>query len=130
MRPMIVAAGLALLLAACGSEEAQEQNRAPTRIVNPYHDQLLTLSPQMQRLTLMRAVRDNGKRCARVEAGAYQEDYRNMALWVALCEDGRHWGVFVAPNGDTQVRLCTEMRQLGLPQCRPVTEVPHAGRGG
>jgi hypothetical protein len=29
--------------------------------------------------------------------------------------------VFIAPNGDTQVRQCTEMRQLNLPQCRPVT---------
>ena len=63
-----------------------------------------------------------GKRCQRVEATRYQEDYRQMALWVALCNDGRHWALFIAPNGDTQVRQCTEMRQLGLPQCRPVTD--------
>ena len=129
----LVATALAFLLAGCGqSDSAGEQRRAPTRIVNPYHDRLKALDPRMQRLTLMRAVRDNGKRCGRVEAGHYQEDYRNMALWVALCEDGRHWGVFIAPNGDTQVRECTEMSQLELPQCRPVTGpgAPKADRRG
>ena len=57
-------------------------------------------------------VAGNGNRCRRVQVGRYQEDYRNLALWVALCDDGRYWGVFIAPNGDTQVRECTEMRQL------------------
>ncbi len=125
--PLLVAA---LTAAGCDGADAPTEQRRPTRIVNSYHDRLMTLSPQMQRLTLMRAVRDNGRRCGRVEAGRYQEEYRNMSLWVALCEDGRHFGVFIAPNGDTQVRECTEMRQLELPQCRPVTGVPTAGRQG
>ena len=130
MRAAVAAFLPALLLAACDGGGASAERRPPTRIANPYHDQLMTLSPQMQRLTLMRAVRDNGRRCGRVEAGRYQEEYRNMALWVALCEDGRHWAVFIAPNGDTQVRQCTEMSQLNLPQCRPLTGVPRAGRQG
>ena len=121
---------LALALGGCGSSDAPTEQRAPTRIVNPYSDQLKALTPQDQRLTLLRAVRDNGKRCGRVEAGAYQEEYRNMALWVAQCEDGRHWGIFVAPNGDTQVRECAQMRQLELPPCRPLTGVPRAGPSG
>ena len=120
----------ALAAAACDSGSAPDEPRRPTRIVNSYHDRLVALDPQMQRLTLMRAIRDNGRRCGRVESGAYQEEYRNMALWVALCEDGRHFGVFVAPNGDTQVRECTEMRQLDLPSCRPLSNVPRAGRQG
>ena len=118
------AAAVAVLVvaaAACGESQPSEPRR-PTKITNPYHDQLIALSPQMQRLGVMRAIRDNGKRCQRVEGARYQEDYRQMALWVALCSDGRHWAVFIAPNGDTQVRECAEMRQLGLPQCRPVTE--------
>jgi hypothetical protein len=130
MRIRTAAAVLALAIAACDGGDAPSQRRAPTRIANPYHDGLMARSPQMQRLALMRAVRDNGKRCGRVEAGRYQEDYRNMALWVAQCEDGRHWGIFIAPNGDTQVRECTEMRQLNLPQCRPLTGVPRAGQAG
>lgn len=130
MRVGIAAALVALILAGCDGGGEAAQNRAPTRIVNPYHDQLKALAPQMQRLTLMRAIRDNGKRCGRVEAGAFQEDYRNLALWVAQCEDGRHWSVFIAPNGDTQVRDCSQMDELGLPVCRPLTGVPRADRTG
>ncbi len=124
------AAMLALALAGCDGGEAPAERRPPTRIANPFQDQLMALSPQNQRLTLMRAIRDNGKRCGRVETTAYQEEYRNLALWVALCEDGRHWSVFIAPNGDTQVRECGQMRRLELPQCRPLTGVPKAGREG
>jgi hypothetical protein len=119
----LAAAGLALSLAAAGCDGGStgaEPERPLTKITNPYHDQLTALTPDMQRLGVMRALRDNGKRCQRVEATRYQEDYRQMALWVALCSDGRHWALFIAPNGDTQVRECSEMRQLGLPQCRPV----------
>jgi hypothetical protein len=130
MRASALIVSLALAAAACDGGNAPAEPRRPTRIINSYHDRLVALSPQMQRLTLMRAIRDNGRRCGRVEAGRYQEEYRNMALWVALCEDGRHFGVFIAPNGDTQVRECTEMRQLDLPQCRPVTGMPRAGRTG
>jgi len=118
----LAAAALILSLAAAGCDQssAPTGERPPIKITNPYHDQLVALRPDLQRLGLMRAIRDNGKRCQRVEAARYQEDYRQMALWVVLCNDGRHWALFIAPNGDTQVRQCTEMRQLGLPLCRPV----------
>ena len=120
MRRAAPLVALAAALSACG-EEAPREDKAPTKIANPHHDQLKALSPDMQRLGVMRAIRDNGKRCQRVEAARYQQDYRNLAMWVALCNDGRHWALFIAPNGDTQVRNCEEARQLGLPQCRPVT---------
>lgn len=110
-------------VAACESGEPPA-NRTQIKVVNPMHDGLLRLNSLNQRLALMRAIRDNGRRCARVDGGAYQEDYRGMAMWVALCEDGRHWAVFIAPNGDTQVRDCGDMHQLNLPQCRPVTPAP------
>ena len=113
---------LALLMLAAGcSEPEQAERTTPTKITNPYHDQLLSLPDQLQRLGVMRAIRDNGRRCQRVESAAYQEDYRNMSMWVALCNDGRHWALFIAPNGDTQVRECQHARQLSLPQCRPVS---------
>lgn len=115
----LAALPLALALASCG-ESAPREPRPPTKIINPYHDQLAALPADLQRLGIMRAIRDNGKRCRRVDAARYQQDYRQMALWVALCDDGRHWAVFVAPNGDTQVRNCDEMDELRLPQCRPI----------
>jgi len=116
----VMLAMLTLAVAGCNSGSPPEQAKA-TKITNPYHDQLAALPGELQRLGVMRAIRDNGKRCRRVEAARYQEDYRQMAMWVALCNDGRHWGIFIAPNGDTQVRECEHMAQLELPQCRPVT---------
>lgn len=120
-RLAVAAAILPILAAAACDEVPPSEPRAPIKITNRPHDELSALGPDMQRLGVMRALRDNGKRCRRVVETRYQEDYRQMALWVALCDDGRHWALFIAPNGDTQVRECPEMRELGLPQCRPMS---------
>jgi hypothetical protein len=122
-RAVLAATILTLALAGCDDGAAPE-NVKHIRIANPHSDQLKALSPPMQRLALMRAVRDSGKRCHRVEAGAYQQEYRGLEMWVALCDDGRHWGVFIAPTADIQVRDCAQNRQLDLPQCRPITPPP------
>lgn len=104
-------------LAACdggGEREVRE-----IKIENPHHEQLQALSEPMQKLGLMRAIRDSGKQCKRVESAAYQEDHQGLAMWVARCADERLWAIFIAPSGDIQVRNCDEAAQLGLPQCRP-----------
>jgi hypothetical protein len=72
----------------------------------------------------MRAIRQTGNRCHRVVNGAYQQYYRGMEMWVALCDEGTHWAVFIAGNSDVQVRDCAESQQLGLPLCRPVAPMP------
>jgi hypothetical protein len=118
-RRLLAVALLVVAAAGCG-DERQAEERPAIKMANRHHDQLLALPEQLRRLGVMRAIRDNGKRCQRVEAAAYQQDYRNMVMWVALCTDGRHWALFIAPNGDTQVRDCAQSRQLDLPQCRPV----------
>ena len=128
MRKAAAAAALLLLAAGCEETPAAEP-RPSTKIANPWHERLQALPEQLRRLGVMRAIRDNGKRCRRVEAAAYQEDYRQMAMWVALCDDGRHWALFIAANGDTQVRECTEMQELGLPPCRPIA-APAGGAAG
>ena len=114
---------LPLALAACG-EAAPGVNKAEIRIANPDSDRLKALSPLNQRLALMRAIRQTRNRCHRVVGGAYQQYYRGMEMWVALCDDGKHWSVFIAGNSDVQVRDCAQHAQLGLPQCRPVTPPP------
>ncbi|MGQ0558636.1 MAG: hypothetical protein ACT4OE_03490 [Sphingosinicella sp.] len=119
-RRLAGAAALGLLTTGCG-DGAEQQNRPATKIANPYHDELSRLPTDLQRLGVMRAIRDNRNRCRRVETTRYQQDYRQMAMWVALCSEGTHWAVFIAVNGDTQVRDCNQARQLGLPQCRPIT---------
>lgn len=119
-------AAMALAMAAlAGCEQGEPaRNVQHIKVENPHSDQLKALSPSMQRLGLMRAIRDSGKRCTRVTATGYQQEYRGMEMWVALCDDGRHWSIFIAPNADIQVRNCEEHRQLDLPQCRPITAPP------
>lgn len=112
---------LAVLLVACdggGQQPAQPVKQIEVR--NDHHEGLMALSPDLQRLALMRAIRDSGKRCQRVDAGAYQETYRGLKMWVARCNDERSWAVYIAPNGDVQVSNCADAAQLGLPQCREV----------
>jgi hypothetical protein len=122
---MLAPAALAFLLslAACG-EIAPTDNKAAIRIANPDSDRLKAASPLNRRLTLLRAIHQTRHRCRRVVGGAYQEYYRGMEMWVALCDDGKHWSVFIAGNSDIQVRDCSEHEQLGLPVCHPVTAMP------
>ena len=115
---------LLLALAGCGDTGAPSNQSAGVRMANPGSDRLKALSPLNQRIGLVRAIRASGKRCRRVDALGYQQEYRQLAMWVALCNDGRHWAVFIAPNEDVQVRNCTENAQLGLPVCRPVAPLP------
>jgi hypothetical protein len=96
----------------------------PAGVPNPGSDRLKTLSPINQRIGLMRAIRASGQTCGRVITVGYQQQYRDLAMWVALCAGGRNWAVFIAPNEQVQVRNCTEHGQLGLPACRPVAPLP------
>jgi hypothetical protein len=114
---------LPLALAACGDLTPNQAGNG-IRIANPDSDRMKAGSPLYQRLALMRAIRQTGNRCHRVVTGAYQEYYRGMEMWVALCDEGKHWSVFIAGNSDVQVRDCEQNRQLGLPVCRPVAPMP------
>ena len=124
MKKLILCAASALALAGCGEPAPATNEASAIRMANPGSDRLKALSPLNQRIGLVRAIRDSGRRCRRVDALAYQQDYRQLAMWVALCNDGRHWAIFIAPNEDVQVRDCRENAQLGLPVCRPVAPLP------
>ena len=117
---ILAAAALATSLAGCEQGTPPEQVKQ-IAVENPYHDRLNGLNDQYRRLAIMDAIRRNGLRCQRVEATRFQEDHQGMKMWVALCNDGRHWAAFIAPNGDTQVRSCADASRLRLPQCHPVT---------
>lgn len=124
MKKLLLCAASALALAGCGETAPAANEAGAVRMANPGSDRLKALSPLNQRIGLVRAIRDSGKRCRRVDALAYQQEYRQLAMWVALCNDGRHWAIFIAPNEDIQVRDCRENAQLGLPVCRPVAPLP------
>lgn len=111
-----------------GCEQGQPpENLTSITVANPHSDGLKALPDDLRNLGVMRAIRDNGRRCKRVESSAFQEDHKGMAMWVATCNDEREWAVFIAPNGDVQVRPCEDMETLGLPACRLPDAQPSTG---
>lgn len=120
MRKLVTPALCALLLLAACEDGTPEQNVASVKAANPYSDQLAAMTPLYRNLGLWRAIRDAPQRCKRVDSGAYQQAYRNMAMWSAHCTDTGQWAIFIAPNGDVQVRPCADASSIGIPACRPL----------
>ena len=116
MRIWAIGGAIGLVLAGC-EDGAPEQNVTHVVAANPLSDQLKALSEPTRNLGLYRAIRDNGRRCKRVDAGAYQQQYKSMAMWTARCSDSGAWAVYIAPNGDVQVSPCAHAKELGLPEC-------------
>ena len=111
---------LGLALAAC-EDGSPERQTTSVRAANPVSDQLKAMGSDVTRyLGLRRGIVDSGGRCKRVDRGAYQEEYKNMAMWAAHCTDTGDWAVFIAPSGDVQARECKDARQLGIPDCKPM----------
>ena len=106
-----------LLVAGC-DDGAPQRNVTKIVAANPMSDQLKALSEPSRNLGLYRAIRDNGRRCKRVDQGAYQQQYKTMAMWTARCSDAGDYSIYIAPNGDVQVSACRDARELGLPECR------------
>lgn len=111
-----------ILLAACGSggeaDNAQATKTATITASSAYIDQLRSLSEANRGLALRRAVQDSRQSCKKADTSGYQQDYKNMSMWSLRCTDGRSYALFIAPNGDVQVRRCDHLAQLGLPTCR------------
>lgn len=105
--------------AACGGGEADQPTQTRKVVASsPLVDQLRGLSEMNRGLALRRAIQDSGKRCKRVDASGFQQDYQNLSMWTARCSDTGGWALFIAPNGDVQVRDCDDASRLGLPACR------------
>lgn len=115
-----------MLLAGC-EDGAPQRNVTKVVVANPMSDQLKTLSEPTRNLGLYRAIRDNGRRCKRVDQGAYQQQYKTMAMWTARCSDTGDYSIYIAPNGDVQVSACKDARQLGLPECRAAAPSAQSG---
>lgn len=116
---------MALGLSGCGDTSPPANGSAQINIANDGSDRLKALNPLNKRIGLLRAIQQSGFACrGGVLTGGYQQQHQNLAMWVALCADGRNYAVFIAPSEDLQVRNCAEHAQLGLPACRPVPALP------
>jgi len=119
MHKYIAATGLALAisLSGCdggGSDQAKVKQMTAS---SEYVEKLRALTDDNRGLALRRAVQDSQQRCKRVVQSGYQEDYKNLSVWDLKCTDGEYV-LFIAPNGDVQVRSCEHAERLGLPRCR------------
>jgi hypothetical protein len=117
----ILALGLApVALAGCGGggSGGGSGNVTQLRAANAMSDQLKGMSDLYRNLGLRRAILDSGQKCKRSEGGAYQQDYKNLAMWTTSCVDTGEWAIFIAPGGEVQVRRCADEAQLGLPACQ------------
>ncbi|WCT73562.1 hypothetical protein PQ455_18455 [Sphingomonas naphthae] len=86
--------------------------------VNAYQQQLLRLPVVQQRAALRSSILGSGLYCRRIGDVAYQQPYKNLFMWVARCDSGADYGLFVGPDGTVQPRLCRELPKLKLPECR------------
>ncbi|HVM38892.1 MAG TPA: hypothetical protein VM265_10965 [Sphingomicrobium sp.] len=115
-KPIIALA--AVLLAACGQERQAEQPAVQKIAVRgEAQEQLHQLDDLNRAIGLKRAIYASGSRCQRVVKSGFVQPYNNLDMWMAGCDDGREWAVFVGPDGSAQIRPCNEMQQLKLPAC-------------
>jgi hypothetical protein len=116
----LICALVFLGLASCGEggDAGAPQKVTSIKAQSAYVEKLRALSPQHRDLALRRAIQDSGQSCKRITSSQETGTYKNMASWTAHCEGGRDWAIFIAPNGDAQVRSCKHVEQLGLPACR------------
>lgn len=110
-----------LVLSACG-DGSDASPTATVTIANPYHDALLR-APELNRYATIRAaIARNRQPCERVLRAAHGGPYTNLQYWTVRCESprggGYRYGLFLAPDGQTQVRSCQSMAALKLPACR------------
>jgi hypothetical protein len=119
MKRALAALGLAAALLAGCEDGTPERDVAKVKIVVPASEALKAMKSDLYRyLGLRRAVVDSGQRCKKVDRGAYQQDWNNLAMWTAHCTDTGDWALYIAPNGDVQASPCAHAKELGLPECR------------
>ena len=109
---------LAMLAACDGGAPDGEARSIRVTGTSDYEAQLNALSDFNRGLGLRRAITESGGRCKSVDASGYQRDYKTMSMWTVRCSDSGDWALFIAPNGDVQVRKCSDAAQLKLPECR------------
>jgi hypothetical protein len=112
----IVAIAASVAVSGCDND----QPARPTQSISVRSDaqeQLHRLNDLNRAIGLKRAIRDAGYRCQRVTRSGFVSTYENLDMWMASCDDGRDWAVFVGPDESAQVRDCKDVARFGLPEC-------------
>ncbi|HEX8401508.1 MAG TPA: hypothetical protein VF628_07345 [Allosphingosinicella sp.] len=119
MKPWILLALGISPVTACDRPAATStaQPKAIT-VANPYHERLMGLSELNRSLALRRAIQDSRQPCKRILGSAYQGQYKVQHMWTGRCSPSGDYLIFLAPNGDVQVRSCADAKTLKLPECK------------
>ena len=117
----LICALVFLGLASCGEggEESPPRKVTSIKVQSAHVEKLRALSQQNRDLALRRAIQDSQQTCKRITGSTENGTYENMTIWNAYCEGEKDYAVFVGSNGDTQVRPCGDLAELGLPACKP-----------
>ena len=106
------------LVSACDEGKKTQVKKIEVNATGGYVDQLRALSQRDRGLALRRAVNDAKLECRRVKSSAESGKFENMTIWTVRCDGEDDWAVFIAPNGDAQVRSCRDLVGLDLPPCK------------
>lgn len=126
MSARLMVASAATLLAACDQSQPT-QPRQPIVVRSEAQDQLHQLDDLNRAIALKRAIYASGFTCQRIVKSGYVQEYKNLSMWTASCDDRKQWAIFAGPDGSAQVRPCQDLAELGLPTCVMKETAPKAG---
>ena len=110
------ALGLVLAVAACDNSEPSPPPRS-IAVRSEAQNSLHRLNELNLKIALRRAIYDSGGTCKTVTKTGYVQEYGNLSMWTASCDNGRSYGIFIGPDSAVQLRDCRHMEQLKLPAC-------------
>ena len=109
----------AMGVAACRQEAEQPPPPKPKiQVQGEGQKQMRRFNDLNRAIALKRAISASGQRCRRITESGYVAEYGNLSMWMARCEDGRDWSIFISPDDSAQVRPCADHAQLKLPECK------------
>ena len=114
---VVVALSSPLLLVACDQASPPTKPQQPIVVRSQAQDELHQLDDMNRDIALKRAIHASGFRCKRVTKSGYVQEYKNLSMWTASCDDGTDWAIFAGPDGSAQVRRCADIKSFGLPAC-------------
>ena len=126
MSVRLMVAFAAALLVGCDDSPPTEPMK-PIVVRSEAQDQLHQLDDLNRAIALKRAIHESRFTCKRVTKSGYVQEYKNLSMWTASCDDGKEWAIFAGPDGSAQVRPCQDLAELGLPACVIKEAAPKAG---